>query len=104
MKNDVIKLITVEKGQDASGFEVDTLTEYEVLAEIKSVGRTEFYMASHEGIKVAIIAVVNLDDWDAISSQPEKVSYNGDTYRIVRQYKSKKLDIELTLEQVETDG
>lgn len=103
MKNDVVYLVTVTKSQDADGFETETSTEYEVMAEIKSIGRTEFYQAAHEGINVSLVAVINLDDFESVST-PSKLRYSGDLYRIVRTYKTSKLDVELTLAQVETDG
>lgn len=87
MKNEVIKLVSAIKVQDLDGFETEAYTETEVMAEIKSVGRTEFYQAAHDGINVSIIAVINADDYSSITIKPSKVKYDGEYYRIVRQYK-----------------
>lgn len=102
MKNDVIKLVKVTQTRDTDGFPVETLEEFEVMAQIKSVGRTEFYQAAHEGINVSVIAVINLDDWDEHKSA-SKVKYDGELYRIIRTYKTSKLDVELTLAQAEVE-
>lgn len=108
MKNDVIELIVVTKEPDKDGFETDTRKILEVLAEIKSVKRSEFYQAAREGINVQMAAVVNLDDIDAATiiengkkRKPTMVRYDGKDYKIVREYRTTKTKVELTLQEVE---
>lgn len=109
MKNDAIELIVVTSEPDKDGFEQETQESMECMAEIRSIRSSEFYQAAHEGIAVRIAAVVNLDDWDAAAVEdesgrklrPSLVRYDGTEYRIVRDYKSSKTKVELTLQEVE---
>lgn len=108
MKNDVTELIVVKKEPDKDGFEADTREVLEVLAEIKSVKRSEFYQAARDGINVQLAAVVNLNDMEAAAitengkkRKPTMVRYNGTDYKIVREYRTTKTKVELTLQEVE---
>lgn len=110
MKNDVIELIVVTKIPDKDGFEQETQMSMECMAEIRSIRSTEFYQAAHEGITVRISAVVNVDDFEAAAVaeegkekkiRPSLVKYDGTMFRIVRDYKKSKTEVELTLQEVE---
>lgn len=108
MKNDVIELIVITKEPDADGFEQDSEESLEVMAEIKSVKRSEFYQAARDGINVQLAAVVNLDDMvaativkDGKKKKPTIVRYDGTDYKIAREYRTTKTKVELTLQEVE---
>ena len=110
MKNDIINLIVVKKTPDQDGFEQETQIPTEVFADIRSIRSTEFYQAAHEGISVKIAAAINVDDYETAAvvdeitqkkTYPSLVDYEGTTYRIVRDYKTSKLRMELTLQEVE---
>lgn len=105
MKNDIIYLLNVTTEQDADGFPVETLTEYECMADVQSAKRTEHYQASTVGINVSLVASINYDDYtEAIvgGKKPERVKYEDCEYRITRTYRIKKHNsIELTLAEVE---
>lgn len=110
MMNDVINLIVVTKTPDTDGFEQETETPMECFAEIRSVRSAEFYQAAHEGITVKVVAVINVDDYDAAAVvdvvtgkkiKPSLVEYDGQKYRIARDYKTSKRKVELTLQEVE---
>lgn len=109
MKNDVIELLTIELQTDKDGFEQEVVNSMEIMAEINSVKRSEFYRAAREGINVQLAAVINLDDLkEAIitgengkKKRPTRVRYDGIDYKIVRTYKTSKTRVELTLQEVE---
>lgn len=103
MRNEVISLGVTSRRKDSDGFETETLDLFECLAEIKSVGRDEFYAAAHASVKVSIIAVVNWADYTACKvslGTPDKVQYDGVVYKVVRVYKTREDDFEMTLQEV----
>lgn len=108
MKNEVIILIVVKKKPDKDGFEIETKESMEVMAEIKSVKRSEFYQAARDGINVQLAAVVNMEDIEAATTiedgkkkKPTMVRYEDIDYKIVREYRTNKTDVELILQEVE---
>lgn len=110
MCNETIQLVTV-KGytKDASGFKTgDDLQTLEVFAEVKSVGRAEFYEAARSGMRVDIIFAVNPDDFEMAAVEvegkkirPSRVIYEGTTYLIERTYKKDMHILEMTCKEVE---
>lgn len=113
MKDKLITLVTVlgEK-QDSSGFKTGEETQrIEVFAEVKSVGRSEYYEALRASMKVSIIFAVDPDDFllseveislkdgNTKKLKASKVEYDGTLYQIVRTYN--KGDLELTCREVE---
>lgn len=110
MNNEVIKLVTV-KGykKDASGFQSgEDVSTLEIFADVKSVGRTEFYEATRSGMRVDVIIVVNPDDFamaivevDGKKIKPSRVIYEDTTYLIERTYKKDMHVLEMTCKEVE---
>ena len=107
MKNEVITLITVITALE-NGFRKEKERHtLEVMAAVKSARQTEFYQAIHEGMKVEVVAVVNLDDYkaaavtvDGKTVRPSLAVYEGTTYKIVRPW-MKARRLELSLQEVE---
>lgn len=114
MNNELITLITVlgEK-RDKSGFLTGEETvETEVFAGIKSVGRTEFYEALRNGIKVVIIFEIDRDDFKMSERKIEvddrlkkisatKIIHDDTEYLIHRTYLNKAGKLEVTCREVE---
>ena len=108
MKNEVITLIAVITELETSGLQKERERHtLEVMAEIKSARQTEFYQAIHEGMKVEVVAVVNIDDYkaaavtvDGKTVRPSLAVYDGVTYKIVRPW-MKARRLELSLQEVE---
>ncbi len=104
MRNEVISLGTTVESRDADGFPKENVQFFECLAEIRSVGRDEFYEAARSAVKVSILAIVSWADYTACKQQigtPDKVRYDGTLYKIVRVYKTREDDFEMTLQEVE---
>lgn len=105
MKNDIIKLIKLNEGQDADGFPIDERVERQIFADIQSVKRSEFYAAASAKVNASLVAVVNYADYDAFKKEngkPTHVLYDHETFKIVRTYRKGKMgDFELTLSEVE---
>lgn len=110
MRNELIKLITVTgRTKDRDGFETGKeCKENEIFAEVKSVGRTEYYEALRAGVKTSQIFDVNPDDYQMgciVKSgkkyRPSKVIYEGSEYRIERTYCKNMNSMEITCEEVE---
>lgn len=113
MRNERITLITVlAEKRNSSGFKTsEEIQEVEVFAEIKSVGRSEYYEALRTSMEVSIIFVVDLDDFllstaeiplkdgNSKKIKASRVRYEGIEYQIVRTFKNKEL--ELTCREVE---
>lgn len=107
MRDEVINLITKYGAErDEDGFETssNTHTIEDVFAEIKSVGRTEYYKALREGVKTALVFVIDNDDYELgkilhenVMYTPSKVEYEKIPYKIERTYWNKATnEIELT--------
>lgn len=114
MNNELITLITVlEEKRDNSGFLIGEETvETEVFAGIKSVGRTEFYEALRNEIKVVIMFEIDRDDFKMSERKIEvdgalkkisasKVIYDDVVYLIHRTYLNKAGNLEVTCREVE---
>ena len=100
MKNDVIELISISQTQNANGFPIEDPLYFPCFAEIKNAKRSEFYAASEAGYEVRYVVVVNEDDYKACKDQngrPTKVRFDGDKYKILREYRTDKQTVELTL-------
>lgn len=81
MNNELIELVTVlDSDKDADGFRTEEkIKKVEVFADIKSVGRTEYYEAVRSGMKVSIIFVVDENDFKLSENE---VSIDGETKRV----------------------
>ena len=114
MNNELIELVTVlGSDKDADGFLTEEHTaKVEVFADIKSVGRTEYYKAVRAGMQVNIIFVVDVDDFKLsereiiVDGQTKKVKaskiiHDDTTYLIHRTYVKDSSLMEITCREVE---
>lgn len=114
MNNELIELVTVLGcKKNASGFQTEEKTvKITVFAEIKSVGRTEYYEAMRSGIQASIIFAVDMDDFKLSEREitmdgekkkvkASKVIYDGTTYLIHRTYRNNFGMLEMTCREVE---
>jgi len=109
MMNDLLILKTLNSStRDDSGFRTETYLEKEIFCEIKSATRSEVYEAMRNGMKVSIIAKINVEDFkgqtiivDGKKVKPSLVKYDLSEYEIIRTYQTDDNYIELTLCEVE---
>lgn len=114
MRDKLIELVTVLGSEEnANGFRTKEHTEKaEVFADIKSVGRTEYYEAVRAGMQVNIIFVVDADDFKlseheiTVDGKPKKIKaskiiYDGTTYLIHRTFVKDSGIMEITCREVE---
>ena len=109
MRDELIKLITV-KGEKRSsrGFsEGEDIEETEVFASVLSVTGTEFYDALRSGIDAKIKFAVDPDDYilgnylvDGKVKKPSRIRWNEIEYRIIRESKVNRHEIQITCEEV----
>lgn len=109
MRDELIKLITV-KGEKRSsrGFsEGEDIEETEVFASVLSVTGTEFYDALRSGIDAKIKFSIDPDDYilgnclvDGKVKKPSRIRWNETEYRIIREYKVNRHEIQITCEEV----
>jgi len=86
-------LYFTKSGTSTNGFTPEVETAIDVDVEIKSVGRTEAYLAMQSDRSPTIIFRLRLIDWElskhAVDGAPryaEKVRYDGYVYNIIRHY------------------
>lgn len=110
VRNELIKLITVTgRTRNRNGFEIgEECQENEIFAEVKSVGRTEYYDALRAGVKTSRIFDVHPEDYQMgcivknnKTYRPSRVIYEGTEYRIGRTYCKSIDSMEITCEEVE---
>lgn len=114
MCNELIELVTVlDCKKDADGFRTEEkIKKVKVFADIKSVGRTEYYEAVRSGMQVSIIFVVDVDDFKLsehkVSVDGEikrikasKIIHDGTTYMIHRTFVKDSRLMEITCREVE---
>lgn len=102
MNNSLITLITVlGEEKDSSGFKTGEIKkEVEVFAEVKDVGRIEFYEAMRSSIEAKVIFVMDADDY-LLSAEKitlkngktkelkaSKIKYENKEYLIIRTYQN----------------
>jgi SPP1 family predicted phage head-tail adaptor len=90
--SDRITLRAVVNGVDANGYPVQTNTDTEVWANVKSATRAEFYAANANGIDVTQMFEVHAEDWGGQT----QVVYDGKTYDIIRAFQKGLGVVELT--------
>lgn len=114
MCNELIELVTVlGSDKDADGFRTEEkIKKVEVFADIKSVGRTEYYEAVRAGMNVNIIFVVDTDDFKLSEHEMDvdgaikkvkasKIIHDGTTYLIHRTFVKDSGLMEITCREVE---
>lgn len=100
-----LTLISSTITYDDIGNPIEAPIEVNILCGLKSIGRTEFYNASANGLKPTLIFVVH------------PYEYNGETYvefsedespkqryRVIKTYKTNMEELELTCEKVLGNG
>lgn len=97
-------LIYKGTGTDDDGFDIESITGYEVYASVESVKRTEFYSAMQAGMKPAIMMSVRAEDYeqtkhivDKTAVYAQAVELDGAEYNIIRAYTADNGMVELTL-------
>ena len=114
MCNELIELVTVlGSDKDADGFTTEEkIKKVEVFADIKSVGRTEYYEAVRAGMNVNIIFVVDTDDFKLSEHEMDvdgaikkvkasKIIHDGTTYLVHRTFVKDSGLMEITCREVE---
>lgn len=114
MCNELIELVTVlGSDKDADGFRTEEkIKKVEVFADIKSVGRTEYYEALRSSMKVNIIFTVDTDDFKLSEHEmnidgtikkirASKIVHDGTTYLIHRTFRTDSGLMEITCREVE---
>ena len=87
MFKDVIYLVSETEAQDDYGQIVGTnAIKKQVFADLKSVGRNEFYQAQTAGFNPKLIFHIRKADF----AFEKKVEYDGEEYRVIRTYESEK--------------
>lgn len=94
MYNDEITLLTIARNQSGADI-VETITkEYDVLADIRSVGMKENYEAFSVGLKPELVIVIA--DYLDYEGQ-ERLIYNDIQYQIIRTYKKSTRELEIVV-------
>jgi SPP1 family predicted phage head-tail adaptor len=81
--NELIKLIAVAETTDGYGDQTTSETSVDRLAEIKSIGQSEFYQANASGLKPEIkFVLADFFDYDG----QKVIEYGGVRYRVLRTF------------------
>ena len=95
-------LVWSSKDKDADGFPIEEEHSIDIYVNEKSVTRMEFYESMRRGIDVKPVLEARQEDFE-LSAHEEggktfyarKVLYEGQTYNIIRTYKTGKAKIEM---------
>jgi len=79
---DLVRLITVRDVPTGGGYSKEVLSYREVFANIKSVGRSEFYAARQSDVELAM--TVEMRTWDYEGER--RLEHGGKLYTVERQY------------------
>jgi SPP1 family predicted phage head-tail adaptor len=87
-----IKLITALKTTNTKGFDIPSSNvELMVMAEKRSVSKSEVYQAMQNNLSPSTIFLVHSDEWaltrvvkDNVETYATHVLYNGITYEVIR--------------------
>lgn len=82
MLDEEITLLKLEENRDEDGYDIPTVTESVVFAEIQDPFRNEFYEAMKAGVKLETTFKVATDDY----KNQQQVRYNGTVLDIVRSH------------------
>lgn len=84
-KDDVIKLYTINRTQDAYGRWMEgNPTVKEVFARVKSISRSEFFDAGRQGLNPDLRFDIFTGDYNGETI----IEYNGKTYAVYRTYEN----------------
>jgi SPP1 family predicted phage head-tail adaptor len=86
--------------EDEIGNQIPTETRKNVLCNVKSVGRNEFYSAATAGLRPSIVFVIHGYEYEG----EQKVEFEGTRYNIIRTYATGFEEMELTCEKVAADA
>ena len=100
VRADVISLVT-ETNSAHGVHEAITESEREVMAEIRSVTRSEYYNALNAGVQPEIVFKLALD---ADYQDEHFLRFRGKKYRVVRTYLTNDGGIEITAERSDENG
>ena len=100
VRADVISLVT-ETNSAHGVHEAITENEREVMAEIRSVTRSEYYNALNAGVQPEIVFKLALD---ADYQDEHFLRFHGKKYRVVRTYLTNDGGIEITAERSDENG
>lgn len=100
VRADVVALIT-ETNSAHGVHETITENEREVMAEIRSVTRSEYYNALNAGVQPEIVFKLALD---ADYQDEHFLRFHGKKYRVVRTYLTNDGGIEITAERSDENG
>lgn len=81
---DEIKLVKETNTRDSVGMNVTQLTERDVLCEVLSVTRQEFFEGGRNGMNPEYEMIVFADDYE----DERIVKYKGNTYGVYRTYRN----------------
>lgn len=71
------------------------ISEKECIAQIKSVGYREFYIATNNGFNASLIFKVYAFEY----GDENEIEFNGDVYKVIRKYYTNATWVELTAER-----
>lgn len=93
---ELITVVSTEK-KDSNGYRIDREEKKEVFCKVKSPGRSEFYAAMKSDMKVSKIFIVSDIDY---AGETELI-YDGQRYKVEKEYPAGLDEIELTCSKVE---
>lgn len=91
MWSDTLKLGRLKIVVNDNGVEEENLITREVFCNEKSVTTNEFYQSSQNGNEIKVIFEIKQIDYE----KEQYVIHEGETYKVVRTYKTNSEDIEL---------
>lgn len=94
-RSDVINLIATTQTQDEYGVWTSTTTSRQVMCDVSSVTRSEFFEGGRNGLNPEFRMTLFFGDYDG----ERIVEYKGQTYGVYRTYQGKNDTIELYVER-----
>lgn len=88
---DALELGNLEVVVNNNGVEENNLITREVFCNEKSVSTNEYYQSSQNGNEIKVVLEVKQIDYE----KEQYVIYEGETYKVVRTYRTNSEDIEL---------
>lgn len=94
MYNDVIKLLTITEAPNEIGDRIESISEKEVFAKVRSIGMKEKYEALNVGLKPELTFV--LADYYDYENQ-EFIEYESQRYKVLRTYRKETNELEIVV-------